>query len=97
MTSPEHILPHLEPLKDVFRFNMESQILYHAPLSFEPRRGSADDGEGLPSIGGFASVEASEAETGDGVSTWWVGEEEMKIFVNSESWSLGQLLNQSVT
>ena len=38
-------MPHLEPLKDVFNFTIESQVLYHAPLSFEPNMGTAADGE----------------------------------------------------
>ncbi|BEI84378.1 hypothetical protein CcaverHIS002_0409820 [Cutaneotrichosporon cavernicola] len=32
----DHILPHLEPLAPVFNFSVESQVLYHAPLAFEP-------------------------------------------------------------
>lgn len=32
----DHFMPHLEPLAPVFNFSIESQVLYHAPLTFEP-------------------------------------------------------------
>lgn len=34
----DHFAPHLEPLAPVFNFSIESQVLYHAPLTFEPTR-----------------------------------------------------------
>lgn len=40
----DHILPHLEPLAPVFNFSVESQVLYHAPLAFEPLK-SEDEGK----------------------------------------------------
>lgn len=38
LANTDHILPHLEPLSPVFNFSVESQVLYHAPLAFEPAR-----------------------------------------------------------
>lgn len=34
----EHVKPTLEPLAPLFNFSIESQVLYHAPLTFEPTR-----------------------------------------------------------
>lgn len=67
-------MPHLEPLKPVFNFTIESQILYHAPLSFEPQQGIAPDTD----------------LNREGNGAWLIGEEDAKIFVNSERWSLGK-------
>ncbi|OCF56400.1 hypothetical protein L486_06344 [Kwoniella mangroviensis CBS 10435] len=71
----EHFIPHLEPLKDIFNFTIESQILYHAPLTFDPTLSDA------PAIGDpqiEAALEA--AREGD--------EDAEEVFVNSERWSL---------
>ncbi|RXK39002.1 hypothetical protein M231_03732 [Tremella mesenterica] len=62
----EHFVPHLEPLKDVFQLKIESQILYHAPLAFEPQFAPLPEEKGA----------------------WLLGEDELKVFVNSESWNL---------
>ncbi|WVQ63839.1 uncharacterized protein L199_001995 [Kwoniella botswanensis] len=93
----EHFIPHLEPLKDIFNFTIESQILHHAPLTFDPTLSDA------PAIGDpqlEAALEAAregdeEAEEvakeliqEDNTQTWLVGDEDMKVFVNSERWSL---------
>ena len=85
--------PHLEPLRDVFNFTIESQILYHAPLSFEPTYGPVPPQDVvLPS--GVESPDAVEIVkdelSGNVDEAWQVGEEEMKVFVNSEKWSLGE-------
>ena len=85
--------PHLEPLRDVFNFTIESQILYHAPLSFEPAYGPVPPQHiALPS--GVESPDAVEIVkdelSGNVDEAWQVGEEEMKVFVNSEKWSLGE-------
>ncbi|KAL1411135.1 GPI transamidase component [Vanrija albida] len=32
----DHFAPHLAPLAPVFNFSVESQVLYHAPLTFDP-------------------------------------------------------------
>jgi phosphatidylinositol glycan class S len=81
----------------VYNFTVESQILYHAPLSFEPSYGAigvshadpvatlgdrADDGDDAVEI----VKDALGEQTGE---AWRIGEEEIKIFVNSERWSLG--------
>ncbi|ORY28798.1 phosphatidylinositol-glycan biosynthesis class S protein [Naematelia encephala] len=94
----DHIIPHLTPLKQVFNFTIESQLLYHAPLSFEPqhRPTEQEPGEGdLPAAlnaaadGDEAAVEvAKQLLQTQGESLWAVEEEDMKIFVNSERWSL---------
>jgi phosphatidylinositol glycan class S len=102
----EHIKPHLDPLKDIFNFTIESQVLYHAPLTFEPTRGrsagfSRDSGNqkqldhaldqashGEPRAEEVAKALLEEEKGEDG---WEVDEEMMKVFVNTESWSLGKL------
>jgi phosphatidylinositol glycan class S len=98
LTSEEHITPHLEPLSDVFNFTIESQILYHAPLSFEPTYGP------VPPKDDVLPADLEKSQSGDAVDivkdelsgnvdeAWQVGEEEMKVFVNSEKWSLGKLI-----
>ncbi|ORX39337.1 phosphatidylinositol-glycan biosynthesis class S protein [Kockovaella imperatae] len=89
----DHILPHLEPLKDIFKFDIESQILYHAPLTFEPHLG-AHSADTHPSVGGVMPDEEGIVDLATVRNEdihnpyWYIGEEEMKIFINSESWSL---------
>ncbi|WVQ93157.1 hypothetical protein IAU59_000221 [Kwoniella sp. CBS 9459] len=93
----EHILPHLEPLKDVFNFTIESQLLYHAPLTFEPTYQSipsSTNGQIQKAVDA-ASQGDSEAELvareliDDKVEKGYIIDEEMmKVFVNSEKWSL---------
>lgn len=87
----EHIAPHLEPLKDVFNFTIESQVLYHAPLSFEPSFGRLAQPEvpELPDSDQGDAVEIVKDALSAGEEGWQVGEEDMKVFVNSEKWSLG--------
>ncbi|WVW79431.1 hypothetical protein I302_101400 [Kwoniella bestiolae CBS 10118] len=95
----EHFIPHLEPLKDIFNFTIESQILYHAPLTFEPPLDySPSSSPENPQID--AAIRAAEhGDEGaeqvardliqeDRSQSWYVGEEDMKAFVNSERWSL---------
>jgi len=90
----------METLKDVFDFTIESQLLYHAPLSFEPTYGKPEhEGEEVLSplldAAGTGDMEAEEAAKSvleEEKEAWLVGEEEMKVFVNSEKWSLGQYL-----
>ncbi|GFZ47102.1 hypothetical protein JCM24511_04844 [Saitozyma sp. JCM 24511] len=94
----DHFLPHLEPLSPVFNFSIESQILYHAPLSFEPTYGPTlytDDGQVARAIeaaqGGDQRAEEVAAALIDdrkGDEAWLIDEEMMKVFVNSERWSL---------
>jgi phosphatidylinositol glycan class S len=101
----EHIQPHLDPLKDIFNFTIESQVLYHAPLSFEPSRGhssgfakGSEDQKRLDQARDEASQGLDEAEEvakalieeEKGLEGWQVDEEMMKLFVNTESWSLGR-------
>jgi phosphatidylinositol glycan class S len=84
----------------VFNFSIESQILYHAPLSFEPTYGPAfdtDDGQVARAIeaaqGGDQRAEEVAAALLDdrkGDEAWLIDEEMMKVFVNSERWSLGE-------
>lgn len=96
----DHFLPHLGPLKQVFNFSIESQVLLHAPLSFEPTYGPLDT-QSPPGID-EALLKASEGDEGaeeqakavldeQADHAYLIGEEEMKIFVNSERWSLGEL------
>lgn len=80
-------------------------MLYHAPLAFEPTRGhssgfvqGSDDQKRLDEALDGASggqIEAEEVakaliEEENGVEGWQVDEEMMKVFVNTESWSLGK-------
>lgn len=94
----------MDPLKDVFNFTIESQVLYHAPLSFEPLFGdipgasddssdqkrldsaldSASEGDRDAEEVAKALIEEVKREQG-----WQVDEEMMKVFVNTERWSLG--------
>ena len=94
----EHIAPHIAALKDAFNFTIESQVLYHAPLSFEPAFGSLsksqvpalpsdDSGNAMEMVGNALEIVRSALSVGE--EGWTVGEEDMKIFVNSEKWSLG--------
>ncbi|WWC63970.1 uncharacterized protein I303_106576 [Kwoniella dejecticola CBS 10117] len=99
----EHFVPHLEPLKDIFNFTIESQILYHAPLTFDPTLTDAaarSVNENQTDIQVEQAIE--EAKHGDENAEqvakellqrekeqfWKVSEEDMKVFVNSERWSL---------
>ncbi|ODO04810.1 hypothetical protein I350_05420 [Cryptococcus amylolentus CBS 6273] len=101
----DHFLAHLEPLRPVFNFAIESQILFHAPLSFEPHLGLIPEeeqnraiDEGVEAVNSAsatdatkgAEVEAFISETVDkrGERVWVIDEEQLKIFVNSEKWSL---------
>jgi phosphatidylinositol glycan class S len=92
-------------LKDIFNFTIESQVLYHAPLAFEPTRGhssgfvqGSEDQKRLDEALDDASkgqIEAEEVakaliEEEKGEEGWQVDEEMMKVFVNTESWSLGK-------
>lgn len=101
----EHIQPHLEPLRDIFNFTIESQVLYHAPLSFEPTFGEmppasdqSEDQKRLDAALEDASRGKGEAEQvakelleqAKGSQGWQVDEEMMKVFVNTERWSLGR-------
>lgn len=110
LTTIEHIQPHLDPLKDIFNFTIESQVLYHAPLSFEPHFGDipsaskesadqkrldsalehASDGDRDAEEVAKALIEEVKKEQG-----WQVDEEMMKVFVNTERWSLGTLFHGS--
>ncbi|WOO81447.1 GPI transamidase component PIG-S [Vanrija pseudolonga] len=38
----DHFLPQITPLAPVFNFSIESQVLYHAPLTFEPDHAEGD-------------------------------------------------------
>ncbi|TXT13700.1 hypothetical protein VHUM_01067 [Vanrija humicola] len=40
----DHFLPQITPLAPVFNFSIESQVLYHAPLTFEPDAAEAGPG-----------------------------------------------------
>lgn len=99
----DHFLPHLEPLRPIFNCTIESQILYHAPLSFEPsyseipgiERGKAVEAavdmiNSLPDHDQKISMEAAVKgmEDEQGNGAWMVDREQMTIFVNSEKWSL---------
>ena len=102
--------PHLDPLKDIFNFTIESQVLYHAPLSFEPLFGEipaaatgSPDQKRLDSALDHASEGGKEAEEVakalieevKGEQGWQVDEEMMKVFVNTERWSLGESRHHS--
>ncbi|OCF39417.1 phosphatidylinositol glycan, class S [Kwoniella heveanensis CBS 569] len=93
----EHILPHLEPLKDVFNFTIESQLLYHAPLTFEPtyqamprpRNKQIEQALDAASQGNDeAEIVAKELIDEELEKGYIIDEEMMKVFVNSEKWSL---------
>jgi phosphatidylinositol glycan class S len=102
----DHFTPHLEALRDVFQFTVESQILYHAPLTFEPVFGpppmdhvgaELDEaigiaGEGNEEVEQVVKAELSkEGKIKEGA--WLIGDEEMKGFINTERWSLGQFID----
>ncbi len=89
--------------------SIESQVLYHAPLSFKPRLrpigrqaegGALDEALASAEAGGDAQAaqDAKEAEEvamalieDEGVrEAYVVDEEDMKVFVNSERWTLGE-------
>jgi phosphatidylinositol glycan class S len=84
--------------------SIESQVLYHAPLSFKPRlqpvQRRAEQVVLDEAIGqaGETSDEAGDAEQvakalieEEGVrEAYVVDEEDMKVFVNSERWTLGE-------
>ena len=87
-------------MRQIFNFTIESQLLYHAPLSFEPTFGPVpvDRFDNItPSIEAAAQGDedaediAKELIDRQREQAWLVGEEETKIFVNSERWSLGLL------
>ena len=92
-------MPHLEPLKAIHNFSIESQLLYHAPLSFEPTYGQVPHDQMKGSLA--LAIEAAKAGDEDAEDiaaavmdeekeeAWLIDEEEMKVFVNSERWSLG--------
>ncbi|WVQ81496.1 hypothetical protein IAT38_003620 [Cryptococcus sp. DSM 104549] len=99
----DYITPHLDPLRTIFNFTIESQVLYHAPLAFEPSYTDfpASDKErtidaavdAVNSVAGSEQqegVEASLKELVDaqGEKAWMIDGEQMKVFVNSERWSL---------
>ncbi|KIR64069.1 phosphatidylinositol glycan, class S [Cryptococcus bacillisporus CA1873] len=102
-TIKNHFLPHLEALRPIFNFTIESQILYHAPLSFEPSYSEIPGGErdkaldatvdvvnSMPDHNQKVSMEAAVKVMEDerGNKAWMIDREQMKIFVNSEKWSL---------
>ena len=79
--------------------------MYHAPLAFQPTQGHSSGfakgsqaqkrlDEALDEAG-QGQVEAEEVakaliEEEKGEEGWQVDEEMMKVFVNTESWSLGE-------
>ncbi|KAK1922767.1 phosphatidylinositol-glycan biosynthesis class S protein [Papiliotrema laurentii] len=89
----DHLAPHLSELADVFNFTIESQILYHAPLSFSPTYGQIESAwsHSETSVEGTQSDDVDIAKAkpdGQQDEAWRVTEADMKIFVNSERWSL---------
>jgi phosphatidylinositol glycan class S len=94
----EHILPHLEPLKFIHNFTVESQLLYHAPLTFEPIHDETSLGMDMSALNAASSAaSAQKAGSEDGVASytneeeenaWLIDQEQVKLFVNSERWSL---------
>ena len=87
----------------MFNFSIESQVLYHAPLSFEPsymsigdHAGAAEDRIGAAvekaSHGDAEAEQVAEAlvQQDSTEKAYVIGEEEMKVFVNSERWTLGK-------
>ena len=82
----------------MFNVSIESQILYHAPLSFKPTWGSAPASSTaeietlLEAARTNENAEAVAKEMmDDRDEAWLIDEDEMKVFVNSERWSLGEL------
>jgi hypothetical protein len=100
----DHIQPHLTPLSQVFNINIESQILYHAPLTFEPipeavphstqTNRDIDAAVDRATNGDVEAAEIAEEFVGqareDELRGWGIDEDMMKVFVNSERWSLGE-------
>lgn len=92
-------------MKDIFNFTIESQVLYHAPLAFEPSFGEipgassgSEDRKRLDAAMQDAAHGDKEAEEAAKElltqvkrdQGWQVDEEMMKVFVNTERWSLGE-------
>ena len=82
----------------VFNFTIESQILYHAPLAFAPTLGSPPrDSSDLEAkaiaaaeAGGSEAIAVAEQVVAQGTDqAWLISEDDVKVFVNSEQWSLG--------
>lgn len=67
-------------------------MLYHAPLSFSPAFGRLAEPPvpQLPASNEGDAAEVAEDALSAGDDVWRVGEEDMKVFVNSEKWSLGK-------
>lgn len=95
----DHITPHLEPLKQVFNFTIESQVVYHAPLSFEPTYGNLPSDQVDPAQPAIEAAKGGDEQVAEIASqimdqqreeAWLVSEDEMTVFVNSERWSLGE-------
>ncbi|WWC91140.1 uncharacterized protein L201_006081 [Kwoniella dendrophila CBS 6074] len=98
----DHFLPQLQPLKDIFNFTIESQILYHAPLTFDPKPTESHTINAFDNDNPQIEAAINAAKEGDedleevakqliqveNEQAWLVEEEDMKIFVNSEKWSL---------
>lgn len=95
----DHFVPHLQALSYVHNFTIESQILYHAPLSFQPSYESVPldlDNPDLAEAFTLASKGSQEAEeiaeellAVEKEQAWLISKDQMKEFVNSERWSLG--------
>jgi phosphatidylinositol glycan class S len=99
----DHFAPHLDALRPVFNFTIESQVLYHAPLSFEPtwgdlpvqtdeaqRRISAAVDRATKGDEGAEDVAKALLAEEAREKAWFIDEEMMKVFVNSEHWTLGE-------
>ncbi|WVR09020.1 hypothetical protein IAU60_006080 [Kwoniella sp. DSM 27419] len=94
----DHIMPHIQPLQQVYNFTIESQVLYHAPLAFEPTYAtvpSTGRNEQIPAAieaateGDEAAEEVAKELIDEEINKGWlIDEEMMKVFVNSERWSL---------
>jgi phosphatidylinositol glycan class S len=98
------ILPHLRPLKQVHNFTIESQVLLHAPLSFTPTwvphpksQARSEDvvSEAIQNVGNDHLEAVAEAAVAREVDNgrngaWQVDGDQIKEFVNSEQWSLGE-------
>lgn len=92
-------------MRDIFNFTIESQVLYLAPLSFEPSFGELPGASDESSDQKRLDSALDEAKHGEQDAEdvakelleqvkreqgWQVNEEMMKVFVNTESWSLGR-------
>ncbi|KAK8844094.1 hypothetical protein IAR55_006888 [Kwoniella newhampshirensis] len=94
----DHLLPHLELLSPIFNFTIESQLLYHAPLTFEPTYNATDAAGNQRAIDAAIETGKGDEENAKAVAkeladeqtekAWIIDEEQMKVFVNSERWSL---------